>query len=235
MPSETIILLVEDQAPDVVAKTIAKMLRPDIPGIRVDFAATVAAGHEKFQSYEAGSLFCAVLDYMLPKEHVGQHPEGDRTLCLAIRKSRGGRTPHIIHVSGFGNDKDLARHVEDVHGEAFDARSAISKGEGSTAAVANRIRQLYFEDMFSQRLAELFPEESISAGIEGGSARHGMLRGSMTIPLLELTLELAANWRHLSPEFKERVKRILDVDDSAETVVVAPKLPRIASESEPDA
>lgn len=49
--SSTIILLVEDHAPDVVAPALQQLLGDDIPGLRIDYAATVAEGHLRLAEY----------------------------------------------------------------------------------------------------------------------------------------------------------------------------------------
>lgn len=170
-----------------------------------------------------------MLDFKLPKERIGEYPEMDPSLCREIRKRWPQLARRIIHISGYPNEEEIAKHVADVHLERFDARSAISKEQlgGWTGQVAKRIRQLYFGERIGDQIAELFPDAASKARIEPRRYRRGAVSGSITMPLLDLILEIGAHWGDLDTDLQSGIRKIFDIDESSTPPGVALKLDEV--------
>jgi CheY-like chemotaxis protein len=227
MTRDIVVFLAEDKGPKDVADSLRLKLSDHIPNLRIDFAATVEAGQATIQGYTA-MPYCAVLDYMLPQRHVGEESKGDRTLCLLLRdRWRERRQPHIIHVSGYSTQDDLQRHIAEAHRGHFDQVSAIAKGPDGAwiQLTAQRILALYFEDTITEKLAALFPREASEAGIDMWFARDAGKPGSITMPLLDLTLEIGAHWKFLPAPFQAKLEKIFEIDPSVDPVTVDLKRP----------
>lgn len=222
MSEPVVILLAEDHGARQVKESLERKIAPHIPAVQVDYVETIDAGREKIRHY-AAMPFCAILDYMLPEKHPGQAATGDRSLCVLLRdRWRGSQQPFIIHVSAYGSQEDLKRHIEEAHRGHFDQKTAIEKDELGEwiEFAAQSILQRYFEEKLSRSVSLVLPREASSADLDSSFAREAPRAASITMALVDLTLEVSARWPFLSDEFKDKLRKVFDVDEAVTPVMV---------------
>jgi CheY-like chemotaxis protein len=205
------ILIVEDEPK--LLEELRESFRGYFPDSKIELAGAVDDALQLVKAAFSSGWFydVAVLDLRLPRQE-GGHAELDETICREIRDTR--RDTLVIHISAYGEEQDVLRHLENYHDDSGDPQSRLlKKGDPEFwDKLEKKAKEYLYGGLIEQQMDKLFPyPRSASAGSRLGARSKLSDQGSLTLELNNLARDIATYWDHLDEKLRCRIQERFNV------------------------
>jgi CheY-like chemotaxis protein len=221
------ILIVEDSTLDELLLPVSEAFtEPDgEPGVTVHTAKALAEAEELIHAAERTGLpyHAVILDFKLP-ERVGLTPTKiDESLCLLIRRMRWPTL--VAHITAWGEDEDVRRHLQLVHHERLDPMDLLFlKTDGRYASkLVRSLKEFLYGMRIEEQMLSVFGDTRELAFAARGRALRERARfeRSMTHDIAALRRDIAAHWHDLDERLQAKISKFFRVDAESRPVRVS--------------
>lgn len=212
-------LIVEDNEDllDELIRAFAKWF----PSSRIDSAVAVEDGLRLIgETNSTGASYdAAVLDFKLPRQK-GLNDEIDETLCQEIKKT--GYPTLVIHITGYGEDAKVLKHLEDFHQGSKLPWALVKKGgKEMWSDLERKAKSLLHGALITQQMEALFPQATPGEARLAAYNRPSNQGRSITMELADLFREITIHWDDLDEELKCKIRETFNVDISCTPIRIS--------------
>jgi CheY-like chemotaxis protein len=213
-------LIVEDDPPTL--RQLSGLVGEEFPNSVVDVAKTATEGQQCLRSAGTSAPFyhAVILDYKVP-EQLGDNPEVNT--FLSREAQRTGYPVLIAQITAFDKDLLVQEHIQKTQIERPNADTFhVSKRDPEWATrLMTKLRQLLYTREVRREIDEIFGRQASNLARSRGYSRFGdEIPGGLTHRLADLYRLIEAHWEDLEEDVIERVREILQVDESSGKVRV---------------
>jgi len=207
-------LIVEDELSTL--KQLEGLIREDFPESMIDIAATAVDGREflRCASSEGRPYDALILDFRLPQE-MGDEAKVDTSLSREARRS--GHPMLVAQITSYANDQVIEEHLQKTQIEQPNPNCFLvdKRMHDWSVRLVGKLRTFLYGRHILREVDELFGDGAgFRAWGRGRNPSSGGLPGGMTHRLATLCRIAEAHWNDLEVDVKQRIRDILEVDES---------------------